>query len=68
MTTRERRLGEFNNGPPPAGEPLQVLCEDHNGTYLLPYPCTWDDGAWRNARNSAVIEAEVVGWRAHGAR
>ena len=46
MATRDHRLAEFNNGPPPPGQPLQLLCEDHNGTYLLPFRCEWRDGAW----------------------
>jgi hypothetical protein len=37
MATRDHRLGEFEHGPPPANQPLQLLCEDHNGTYLLPF-------------------------------
>jgi len=35
MVTRQQRLNDFHsNGPPPAGEPMELLCEDHNGTYL----------------------------------
>jgi hypothetical protein len=38
MATRERRLAEFNgNGEPPPDQPVQVLCEDHSGTYQLPF-------------------------------
>jgi hypothetical protein len=37
MATRDHRLAEFNQGPPPLGQQLQLLCEDHNGTYLLPF-------------------------------
>ena len=68
MATRQHRLNEFNDGSPPADLPLQLLCEDHNGTYLLPYPCQWRDAAWHNCANSKAIEAKVVGWRALGAR
>jgi hypothetical protein len=63
MATRQHRLSEFNVTPPPADRVLQVLCEDHNGTYLLPYPCQWSNGAWRNGASHAAIEAIVVGWR-----
>jgi len=45
MATRDHRLAEFNNGPPPLGQSLQLLCEDYNGTYLLPFRCEWRDGA-----------------------
>ena len=50
MATRDYRLAEFNDGEPPPGKPLQLLAEDHNGTYLLPFPCEWRDGAWHNAK------------------
>jgi len=63
MATRHHRLNEFDQGPPPADRPLQLLCEDHNGTYLLPYPCRWSDGAWRHADLGTIIEGKVVGWR-----
>ena len=64
MATREDRIREFaQDGVPPAGLPVQLLCEDHNGTYLLPYSCHWSDGSWRNARTGHAIEAQVLGWR-----
>ncbi len=63
MATRQHRLSEFNDGPPPPDLPLQLLCEDHNGTYLLPYACRWRDEMWRNCANDEAIEADVVGWR-----
>ena len=43
MATRDYRLAEFSQGVPPAGRQLQVLCEDHNGTYLLPFKCEYRD-------------------------
>jgi len=49
MATRERRLAEFNGaGEPPPDQLVQVLCEDHSGTYQLPFACRWVDGEWRN--------------------
>jgi len=69
MATRERRLAEFNgNGQPPANEPVQVLCEDHSGTYQLPFACRWVDGEWRNHESGGTVEATVVGWRMPRAR
>jgi hypothetical protein len=48
MATRERRLAEFNGeGEPPPDLPVQVLCEDQSGTYLLPFACRYIDGEWR---------------------
>ena len=64
MATRERRLAEFNGeGEPPPDQPVQVLCEDHSGTYQLPFACRFVDGAWRNHESGGTVEATVVGWR-----
>jgi hypothetical protein len=63
LATRQHRLGEFEQDGAPTGEPLELLCEDHVGTYLLPYACHWRDGAWHNSKTGAAIEAKVVGWR-----
>ena len=42
----QARLAEFNQGSPPTGQQFLLLCEDHNGTYTLPFRCEWRDGAW----------------------
>jgi hypothetical protein len=63
MATRHHRLSEFDQGAPPPGRQLELLCEDHSGTYLLPYLCHWSDGAWRNSVVGKVIEGNVIGWR-----
>ena len=63
MATRAYRLAEFNNGPAPRGEPLQLLCEDNSGTYLLPFRCEWRDGQWYGMEKTKPLEAKVVGWR-----
>jgi hypothetical protein len=64
MVTRQQRLDDFDSvGEPPAGELMELLCEDHNGTYVLPFPCCWIDGVWRSVRSDREIEANVVGWR-----
>jgi hypothetical protein len=64
MATRERRLAEFNGeGEPPPDQPVQVLCEDHSGTYQLPFACRFVDGEWRNNESGVAVEATVVGWR-----
>ncbi|MEJ2377751.1 MAG: hypothetical protein P8Y71_20950 [Pseudolabrys sp.] len=65
MATREHRLSEFRQDTPPSGQPLELLCEDHNGTYTLPYPCQWIDGSWCNAIIGAIINVSVIGWRRH---
>ena len=64
MATRERRLAEFNGeGQPPPDQAVQVLCEDHSGTYQLPFACRFVDGEWRNNESGGLLEATVVGWR-----
>jgi hypothetical protein len=64
MATRERRLAEFDGaGNPPAGLPVQVLCEDQSGTYQLPFACHYVDGRWHNHESGGPLEATVVGWR-----
>jgi hypothetical protein len=47
-------------GSSPNDQPLQILCEDHVGTYVIPFPCRWPDGLWENAKTSRRIEATVV--------
>src|SRR6267154_1711864 len=64
MATRERRLAQFDgSGEPPPNQPVEVLCEDHSGTYQLPFACRWVDGQWRNEKTGGTVEAAVVGWR-----
>jgi hypothetical protein len=64
MVTRERRLAEFDgHGEPPADRPVEVLCEDHSGTYKLPFACRFVAGQWRNNVSGGAVEATVIGWR-----
>ena len=56
-------MAEFNSPTEPPGQgPLRLLCEDHVGSYVIPFPCVRRDGAWRNATTGEPIEAEVIGW------
>jgi hypothetical protein len=65
MVTRSERLDDFvTDRPPQAGLHVQVLAEDHVGTYLLPFACVFVEGAWRNAGSGDVIEVNVIGWQA----
>ena len=65
LVTRQERMDDFiHEGRPPNDQPLQILCEDHVGTYVIPFPCRWRDGIWEHAKTSRRIEAAVVGWRA----
>lgn len=64
MATRDRRLAEFDGaGEPPPGLPVEVLCEDHSGTYQLPFACRYVEGRWQNHEAGIAVEATVIGWR-----
>jgi hypothetical protein len=63
VTSREERIDAFvHQGEPPAGECLELLCEGHNGTYVLPFLCRWSEGSWHNATSGHLVEADVLGW------
>jgi hypothetical protein len=65
MVTRQERINDFyHEGTPPADQAFQILCEDHAGTYVVPFLCRWHDGAWQSVGNDRRIEATVIGWRA----
>ncbi len=65
MATRTKRLAEFTTDvEPQPGSDVELLCEDHNGTYVLPFPCHRVDGAWLNTKTGEDVQSEVVGWRA----
>jgi hypothetical protein len=65
MATRTARLAAFNTDKEsrPAQD-VELLCEDHCGTYVLPFPCQRSDDTWRNKQTGEKVEAEVLGWRA----
>src|SRR5436190_17098323 len=64
MAARQERINAFiHEGSPPADQPLEILCEDHVGTYVIPFLCQWTEGTWQNAKTGRRIEAAVIGWR-----
>jgi hypothetical protein len=64
MADRMSRLAQFiNDHMPPDDEAVQLLCEDHSGTYTLPFLCRWVENSWINTETSLPIDAEVLGWR-----
>ena len=64
MAARQERIDAFiHEGSPPADQPLEILCEDHVGTYVIPFLCQWTEGTWQNAKTRRRIEAVVIGWR-----
>ncbi|MFY9627064.1 MAG: hypothetical protein WAK03_02780 [Methylocystis sp.] len=64
MTSFNDRVAEFIADRYPQDDaPVELLCMDHNGTYLLPFPCRRAADGWRNVVTGERIEAEVAGWR-----
>jgi hypothetical protein len=60
MATREARLAEFSQGSPKENRPLQILCEDKSGTYIIPYLCQWSDGAWRKVGSAKLAYGAAI--------
>jgi hypothetical protein len=63
MVTRIERLSGFSTEAALDDTPLELLCEDKRGTYVLPYLCIRSGAVWRNAVTTDEILADVVGWR-----
>ena len=64
MATREKRLAQFDgNGEPSPEQRVEVLCEDHSGTYQLPFACRYVEGRSQNHAAGVAVEATVIGWR-----
>jgi hypothetical protein len=63
MVTRDARLSDFNQLPPDEGTAAHLLCEDHCGTYMLPFVCSWSGGRWLSSASGTPIQATVVGWK-----
>jgi len=64
MATRQERIAAFTQQcDPPADQPVELLCEDHVGTYVIPFLCRWTSGALHSMETGRPIEATVLGWR-----
>jgi hypothetical protein len=64
MVTRAERLRDFIiDADPPFASVVEVLCEDHVGTYLLRFLCRSTPEGLRNERTDELIEGRVIGWR-----
>ena len=64
IAARMKRLDDYpGEGLPPPGTACELLCEDHVGTYALPYLCQWSDGTWRNIKTGEPVIGGVVAWR-----
>jgi hypothetical protein len=64
MTSLSDRLSQFvTDREAPDGTAVEALCQDHVGTYVLPFPCRREGAAWYNSNTSAPLDCDVVGWR-----
>jgi hypothetical protein len=64
MVTRNDRLAQFIvDRDAPDGLAVEALCQDHVGTYVLPFPCRRADAAWYNDVTGAALDCDVIGWR-----
>jgi hypothetical protein len=64
VAARQERLAAFPGaGTPTGGVACELLCEDHVGTYTLPYLCHWSNSAWRSVGTGEPVKGGVVGWR-----
>ncbi len=62
MPTRADRLAQFETDALPSPDRLvEVLCEDHVGTFILPFLCRSTSDGFINERTGDLIEATVVG-------
>lgn len=64
MATFQERMAEFISDRYPDDEiPVELLCKDNKGTYLIPYPCCRFDDEWRNFETDETVSASILGWR-----
>ena len=46
IAQRQERIDAFDHEEsPPLDQPLEILCEGHLGTYVIPFLCQWSEGA-----------------------
>jgi hypothetical protein len=64
MATKQQRLDAFtHDGLPQADQPFELLCEDHVGTYVVPFLCQWSGEYWQSVETGERIQVTVLGWR-----
>ena len=42
---------------PPVDQAFELLCEDHVGTYVIPFLCRWRIGTWHSVDTNRPIES-----------
>ena len=58
MAARQERIDAFiHEGSPPADRPLEILCEDHLGTYVIPFLCQWTEGHLAKRENTPTYRS-----------
>jgi hypothetical protein len=64
MAAFSERLAQFiTDREAPDGTAVEALCQDHVGTYVLPFPCRRDGPDWFNCVTSTALDCDVIGWR-----
>jgi hypothetical protein len=64
MVALNERLAQFvTDREAPDGAMVEALCQDHVGTYVLPFPCRRNGTEWFNYVTSTALDCEVIGWR-----
>lgn len=64
MVAFSERLAQFiTDREAPDGTLVEALCQDHVGTYVLPFPCRRDGAEWYNYVTSTLLDCDVIGWR-----
>lgn len=64
MATRNQRIAEFiTDAEPQPGFEVELLCQDHVGTYVLPFPCRRGEGVWINTKTGGELAVDILGWR-----
>jgi hypothetical protein len=58
MAARQERIDAFiHEGSPPADQPLEILCEDHVGTYVIPFFVPMDRGHLAKRENTPTYRS-----------
>ena len=64
MVNRSTRISQFETDrEPDPSAAVQLLCQDHIGTYTLPFLCSRVAGTWRSTDTNETLDIEVLGWR-----
>lgn len=64
MASLKARVEQFITDRLPSEDvPVEALCRDNRGTYVLPFACCRFDEEWRNFQTDETVLAAVIGWR-----